>query len=189
MTTFLALLGLIFFMALLGLLLGYFAQRFHNESDPIVEKIEAVLPQTQCGQCGFAGCKPYAQAIAAGKADINRCPPGGEEGVAKLAELLGVTAKPLDTEVGAPKPPQVAWIVEDWCIGCTRCIQACPVDAIVGSTQRMHTVLSAECTGCELCIAPCPVDCIVMKPRDAAFWQWQPPQTPLESTQEHHETL
>lgn len=131
-----ALFLLLALIALCGLLLGYFAQKFKIEGDPIVEKIEAVLPQTQCGQCGFAGCKPYAQAIAKGEADINRCPPGGQEGVQKLADLLGLEAKPLDAEVGEEKPPQVAFIVEDWCIGCTKCIKACPVDAIIGSNQK-----------------------------------------------------
>lgn len=171
-----ALFLLLALIALCGLLLGYFAQKFKIEGDPIVEKIETVLPQTQCGQCGFAGCKPYAQAIAKGEADINRCPPGGQEGVQKLADLLGLEAKPLDAEVGEEKPPQVAFIVEDWCIGCTKCIKACPVDAIIGSNQKMHTIIADECTGCELCVDPCPVNCIVMKPRDATLWQWTQPQ-------------
>lgn len=170
-----ALLGLLLLIALFGLLLGYFAQKFKIEGDPLVEKIDAVLPQTQCGQCGFAGCKPYAQAIAKGEADINRCPPGGQEGVEKLAELLGVEPKPLDAALGEEKPPQVAFIIEDWCIGCTKCIKACPVDAIIGSNQKMHTIIAEECTGCELCVEPCPVDCIVMKPRDATLWQWTAP--------------
>jgi electron transport complex protein RnfB len=130
----------------------------------LIEKIDAILPQTQCGQCGFPGCKPYAIAIAAGNADINQCPPGNEEGIQKLADLLGVEPKPLNTAHGLPKPKSIAFIDEQICIGCTFCIQACPVDAIVGAAKKMHTVISIECTGCELCIAPCPVDCISMLP-------------------------
>ena len=168
--------ALLALFALFGLLLGYFTQRCPSDDEPIVAKIDAVLPQTQCGQCGFPGCKPYARAIADGRADIDRCPPGGQEGVERLAALLGVAAKPLDTGRGEEKAPQVAYIVEDWCIGCTKCIVACPVDAIVGARRKMHTVIGEECTGCELCLAPCPVDCIIMKPRDTPPWQWQKPQ-------------
>ena len=130
----------------------------------LLEKIDAILPQTQCGQCGFPGCKPYAIAISEGHADINQCPPGNEEGIQKLADLLGVKPKPLNTAHGLPKPKSIAFIDEQICIGCTFCIQACPVDAIVGAAKKMHTVISTECTGCELCIAPCPVDCISMLP-------------------------
>ena len=168
-----ALLLLLGIVALCGLLLGYFAQKYKIEGDPLVEKIDAILPQTQCGQCGFPGCKPYAQAIAKGEADINQCPPGGQEGIDKLAELL----KPLDAENGEETPPQVAFIIEDWCIGCTKCIKACPVDAILGSNQKMHTIISDECTGCRLCVDPCPVNCIIMKPRDPK-WNWDKPQDP-----------
>lgn len=126
------------------------------------DAIEALLPQTQCGQCGYAGCRPYAEAIAAGEA-INRCPPGGERTVAALADLLHTPALPLD--VDTPPPPRaVAFIREAECIGCTKCIQACPVDAIVGAAKLMHTVIAAECTGCDLCVEPCPVDCIDMRP-------------------------
>ncbi|HVK55056.1 MAG TPA: electron transport complex subunit RsxB [Burkholderiales bacterium] len=128
----------------------------------LVEKIDAILPQTQCTQCGYAGCKPYATAIASGEADINQCPPGGEEGIRELAALLGVKPKPLNETHGITKPKSVAIIDESTCIGCTLCIQACPVDAIVGAAKQMHTVIASECTGCELCIAPCPVDCIDM---------------------------
>ena len=128
----------------------------------LTEQIEALLPQTQCGLCGYAGCQPYAEAMATGTADINRCPPGGVEVIADLARLLGVTPKPLDATCGVNKAPAVALIDEAWCIGCTLCIQACPVDAIAGAANVMHTVIAAECTGCELCIAPCPVDCIQM---------------------------
>lgn len=128
------------------------------------DRIDAVLPQTQCRKCGYAGCRPYARAIAAGESDINRCPPGGEAGIRELAGLLGRPFKPLDPEVGAAQPPAVAIIDEELCVGCTLCIQACPVDAIVGSSKQMHTVISALCTGCELCLPPCPVDCIRMEP-------------------------
>ncbi len=130
----------------------------------LIEKIDAILPQTQCGQCGFSGCKPYAIAIAEGRADINQCPPGNEEGIQQLADLLGVKPKPLNTAHGLPKSKSIAFIDEQVCIGCTFCIQACPVDAIVGAAKKMHTVIGVECTGCELCIAPCPVDCISMIP-------------------------
>lgn len=166
---------LLLIMITFGLLLGYFAQKFKLDKDPLVDKIDAILPQTQCGQCGFPGCKPYAEALAKGDADINQCPPGGQEGVDQLAELLGVDSKPLDESHGEEKPAQVAYIIEDWCIGCTKCIKACPVDAIIGTNQRMHTIIEKECTGCELCIPPCPVDCIVMKPRHAEDWQWEKP--------------
>jgi Na+-translocating ferredoxin:NAD+ oxidoreductase subunit B len=129
-----------------------------------IDQINAILPQTQCGQCGYKGCKPYAEAIALGQADINQCPPGGEENIIELANLLGLQAKPLNPEFGTHKPKQLAFIVEEDCIGCVKCIAACPVDAILGAAKMMHTVIFAECTGCELCVAPCPVDCIVMKP-------------------------
>jgi len=135
-----------------------------QESPTLVDQINALLPQTQCGQCSFQGCRPYAEAIASGVADINQCPPGGDEGIRDLADLLGVSPKPLNTEFGLHKPPSVAFIIEKDCIGCVKCIAACPVDAIVGAAKLMHTVIASECTGCELCIAPCPVDCIVMQP-------------------------
>ena len=135
---------------------------------PLAERIDALLPQTQCTRCGFEGCRPYANAVAAGEADIDQCPPGGDEGVARLAHALGRAAKPLSPAFGPAMPPQVAVIDEATCIGCTKCIQACPVDAIVGASQRMHTVIASWCTGCELCIPPCPVDCIALHP-SAAF--------------------
>jgi len=160
----------------LGGILGWAAIRFRVEEDPLVEKIDAILPQTQCGQCGFPGCKPYAEAIAKGEADINRCPPGGEEGVKRLAELLGVEPKPLGEGL-EHKPKSVAVIDEDLCIGCTLCIQACPVDAIVGAAKQMHTVVPELCTGCELCVQPCPVDCIQMEviKEDVTTWKWRYP--------------
>ncbi|MES2820432.1 MAG: electron transport complex subunit RsxB [Pseudomonadota bacterium] len=132
----------------------------------LIEAIDTLLPQTQCGRCGHPGCKPYAQGIAEGEA-INKCPPGGVESIAALAALLGVPPLPLDIERG-PAPAQVAYIREAECIGCTKCIQACPVDAILGAAKMMHTVLVDECTGCDLCVAPCPVDCIEMRPLPAS---------------------
>lgn len=126
------------------------------------DAIDALLPQTQCRQCGYDGCRPYAEALAAGRAEINQCPPGGEDGIRDLATLLNMPFKPLDPQFGVIRPPAVAFIDEQACIGCTLCIQACPVDAIVGAPKRMHTVLLDECTGCELCVAPCPVDCIAI---------------------------
>jgi len=158
--------------AFLGLLLAYAAHRLKVQEDPLVEQIDALLPQTQCGQCLYPGCKPYAEAVAKGEAEINQCPPGGEAGVAALAELLGVESKPLNTELGEQKPPAVAFIIEQDCIGCIKCIPPCPVDAILGASKHMHTVISAECTGCELCIAPCPVDCIIMRPIEEIPSQW-----------------
>lgn len=161
----------------IGAALGFAAVKFRVEGDPLVEKIDAILPQTQCGQCGFPGCKPYATAIANGEADINQCPPGGEDGIRKLAELLGREAKPLNAENGTIKPKSVALIDENTCIGCTLCLQACPVDAIIGAAKQLHTVAPALCTGCELCIAPCPVDCITMEtlPETLENWKWRYP--------------
>ena len=133
-------------------------------STELIERIDRLLPQTQCGQCGFDGCRPYAEALAGGEAGVDQCPPGGDAGARALARLLGVEARPFDRERGEHKPGMVAMIVEADCIGCTKCIQACPVDAIVGASRLMHTVIAPLCTGCELCIAPCPVDCILMQP-------------------------
>ena len=131
----------------------------------LIQRIDALLPQTQCGKCGHPGCKPYAQGIAQGEA-INKCPPGGAETIAALARLLRVPVLQLDTERGQA-PAQVAYIREAECIGCTKCIQACPIDAILGAAKLMHTVIVDECTGCDLCVAPCPVDCIEMRPLPA----------------------
>lgn len=153
----------------IGLVLLLSARRWRPDEDSVVEQINAVLPQTQCGQCNYPGCRPYAEAIAAGKADINQCPPGGQAGVEALAELLGREPKPLDTSHGEHKPPQIALIDEDRCIGCKLCIQACPVDAIIGAAKMMHTVIEADCTGCELCLPPCPVDCIDLIERPKPF--------------------
>ena len=159
---------------ILGAALGYASIKFKVEGNPLVEKIEAILPQTQCGQCGYPGCKPYAEAIAEGEAEINLCPPGGQEGVAMLADLLGREVKPLDAE---EKPKQVAIIDEQTCIGCTLCIQACPVDAIVGAAKQMHTIIGSLCTGCELCLKPCPVECIRMEVIEETIdnWKWKYP--------------
>ncbi|MEY2700540.1 MAG: hypothetical protein RIQ52_1295 [Pseudomonadota bacterium] len=173
----LGVIALVLIFALLGSVLGFSARRFRVEGNPLVEKIDAVLPQTQCGQCSFPGCRPYAEAIARGDADINQCPPGGQDGVDALAELLGVESKPLAAEPRAEAGPVVALIDENTCIGCTLCIQACPVDAILGSAKHMHTVIASECTGCELCLPPCPVDCISIVPvkTGIADWKWPAP--------------
>ncbi|WP_323016772.1 RnfABCDGE type electron transport complex subunit B [Castellaniella sp.] len=130
----------------------------------LIDALDALLPQTQCGQCGFDGCRPYAQAMAEGRADTNRCPPGGPQTIAALSLQLHTPAQPLDPNCGVHQPFRVALIDEEHCIGCTLCIQACPVDAILGSNQSMHTIIEADCTGCELCVTPCPVDCITMVP-------------------------
>jgi electron transport complex protein RnfB len=172
-----ALLALVGMGLVFGALLGYAAVKFRTEGNPISEQINAILPQTQCGQCGYPGCRPYAEAIAGGEA-INRCPPGGEATIAQLADLLDVEAIPLDAEHGEEKTaPTVAFIREDECIGCTKCIQACPVDAILGAAKQMHTVISSECTGCDLCVEPCPVDCIDMISEEVTLqtWHWDLP--------------
>jgi electron transport complex protein RnfB len=134
----------------------------------LIAQLDAALPQTQCRQCGYAGCRPYAEAMAARRAGTNQCPPGGIEAARALASILGVPYAPVDIRFGISKPPAVAVIDEALCIGCTLCIKACPVDAIVGATRLMHTVVAAQCTGCELCLPPCPVDCITMVPAAAA---------------------
>ena len=144
-----------------------------NRRRPLAMRIDAVLPQIQCGQCGFDACRPYAQAVAHGEA-INRCPPGGDRVVRKLARLTRRPVVPLDTTRGEHKPPQLAVIDEASCIGCTLCIQACPVDAIVGAPKLMHTVLADACTGCELCLPPCPVDCIDLVPAGRRAPAWLP---------------
>lgn len=173
---------------LFGLILGFAAIRFKVEADPVVDKIDAILPQTQCGQCGYPGCRPYAEAIAAGEAEINQCPPGGQAGVVALADLLGREVLELDPEHGEEKAEATVVVIdENTCIGCTLCIQACPVDAIVGAAKQMHTVIESECTGCNLCIPPCPVDCIHITPlkRELSEWKWQLPAAPLLETSEH----
>lgn len=159
--------------AAFGALLGFASVKFKVEGDPIVEQIDEILPQTQCGQCGYPGCKPYAEAVANGEA-INKCAPGGDDTIRKIADLMGVDYQPLDDTPATENTPKVAFIIEEDCIGCTKCIQACPVDAILGAARQMHTVIADECTGCDLCVAPCPVDCIKMLPvrQTTRNWQW-----------------
>ncbi len=142
-----------------GLALSFAARRLPYDEDELVEQVNDLLPQTQCAQCGYPGCRPYAAAVVDGTAAINLCPPGGEETLRRLADLLGRDIIPLVASV----EPSVAVIDEALCIGCTHCRNACPVDAIIGTHQLMHTVIASECTGCELCVAPCPVDCISMR--------------------------
>jgi Na+-translocating ferredoxin:NAD+ oxidoreductase subunit B len=183
-----ALLALTGLAAACGALLGYAARRFAAAGRPVpdanavADAINDLLPQTQCGQCGHPGCRPYAEAIAAGEA-INKCPPGGTAGIRALAALLGVEPLPLDEEHGEEKTaPMVAFIREEECIGCTKCILACPVDAILGAAKQMHTVISELCTGCDLCVEPCPVDCIDMIGQRESLhtwrWQWPDPLNP-----------
>jgi electron transport complex protein RnfB len=159
-----------------GAILGFASIRFRTEGNPLADQINQILPQTQCGQCGYPGCKPYATAIADGDA-INKCPPGGQETIDALADLLDVESMTLDAEHGEEKAPKVAFIREEECIGCTKCIQACPVDAILGAAKLMHTVIADECTGCDLCLDPCPVDCIDMIERKTGIqhWRWELP--------------
>ncbi|PCI61678.1 MAG: electron transport complex subunit RsxB [Gammaproteobacteria bacterium] len=173
MTILIAILVLGSMCVIFGALLGYAAVKFKVEGDPLVEQLDALLPQTQCGQCGYPGCKPYAEAIANGEA-INKCAPGGEETIKKIANLMGVEVQPLDESHSQDNTPKVAFIIEEDCIGCTKCIQACPVDAIIGAAKQMHTIIIDECTGCDLCVAPCPVDCIKMIPMKQTTnnWQW-----------------
>jgi electron transport complex protein RnfB len=172
-----AILALGMLATLIGVVLGYAAIRFRVDSDPVVDQIDALLPQTQCGQCSYAGCRPYAEAIAAGEADINQCPPGGDATIKALADLLGQDPKPLNPEHGKHTEKTVVLIDEQVCIGCTLCIQACPVDAIVGAAKQMHTVIRNECTGCNLCIPPCPVECIHVVPLQPTIrnWVWPMP--------------
>ncbi|UQB43013.1 electron transport complex subunit RsxB [Thiomicrospira microaerophila] len=180
------LIGIVIFLGLsvvFGLLLGYAAVRFKVEGDPVAELIDKKLPQTQCGQCGYPGCKPYAEALAKGEAEVNLCIPGGEPTMLEIAELLQVEPKAMEAEATEPKPPMVALINEDLCIGCVLCIKACPVDAIIGATKMMHTVIKKECTGCELCIPVCPVDCIDMVTEQPSpqNWKWPEPKSLTES--------
>ncbi len=169
-----ALLVLVGLAAVFGVILGYASVRFKVKGDPLADQVDSLLPQTQCGQCSYAGCRPYANAIAKGEAPINKCPPGGETTMLALADLLDLEPMELDEEAGvATEIPEVAIIVEKDCIGCTLCIQACPVDAIMGAAKQMHTVIEAECTGCELCLPPCPVDCILMVPIKITVDNWK----------------
>lgn len=186
MTILYAVLALLVLGLIFGAILGYASIRFKVEGDPLVDQVDQILPQTQCGQCGYPGCRPYAEAIANGDA-INKCPPGGEVTVKKLADLLGVEPPQEENETLTEHVKKVALIHEDACIGCTKCIQACPVDAIVGSTRQMHTVISSECTGCELCVAPCPTDCIEMRPigQTTRNWNWEFNRIPVVEVESH----
>lgn len=174
-----AIIALTLLAAAFGVLLGWGAIRYKVEGDPVTDRINNMLPQTQCGQCEFSGCKPYAEAMAKGEAEINRCVPGGEATMLALADLLDVDPVPLEGGEEAAEPVRMLAVIdEETCIGCTKCIQACPVDAILGAAKHMHTVIGDECTGCELCLPPCPVDCIDMVPvdKDLNSWQWPFPQ-------------
>jgi len=164
--------------AFFGLLLGYSAIRFRIEGNPIADQIEALLPQSQCAQCGQPGCKPYAQAVANGEAEINLCAPGGEAVMLALADLLG--REPVALGTALAKTKSFALIDEQLCIGCTKCLQSCPVDAIVGATKQLHGILASECTGCGLCVPLCPVECIRMVPvtETLATWKWPYPAPP-----------
>jgi electron transport complex protein RnfB len=161
--------------AAFGLLLGYSAIRFRVEGDPIADQIDTILPQTQCGQCGYPGCRPYAEAVAKNDEEINKCVPGGEAVVLALADLLG--KEPVAVDPAAEKPKALAVIDEQECIGCTLCLQACPVDAIMGAAKQLHVIIASECTGCELCLKPCPVECIHMVPipETVGNWKWPYP--------------
>lgn len=176
--------GALLILALIfGAILGFAAVRLRVEGNPIVDQINELLPQTQCGQCGHPGCRPYAEAIAKGEA-INKCPPGGQTTINNLAALLDREPETLDAEHGSESVAKVAFIREAECIGCTKCIQACPVDAILGSAKQMHTVISDECTGCDLCVAPCPVECIEMRPIATTpnSWTWSMPKSLIIAT-------
>ncbi|WBM72480.1 electron transport complex subunit RsxB [Buttiauxella sp. WJP83] len=166
----LGLLGLVF-----GLILGYASRRFLVEEDPIVDKIDELLPQSQCGQCGYPGCRPYAEAVGNQGANINLCAPGGEAVMQKIATLLNVDPQPIDGDGQAQEPVRMLAVIDEPnCIGCTKCIQACPVDAIVGATRAMHTVISDLCTGCNLCVDPCPTRCIELRQVETTTesWKW-----------------
>jgi electron transport complex protein RnfB len=162
---FLAILTLAILFGLLGWLLESINAEIKPDDHSLAREIEALLPQTQCAQCGFPGCRPYAEAVAAHQAEINQCPPGGDTLIQSLADLLGREPLAPDQTRRPQQDPQVAFVIEPDCIGCALCLKACPVDAILGAPRYMHTVIAEECTGCELCIPSCPVDCIVMQPR------------------------
>jgi electron transport complex protein RnfB len=159
-----ALLTIVILVATIAIGLSLASARLGGNRDQAVERLNQLLPQTQCGQCGYPGCRPYAEAIVAGAAAINQCPPGGEATILAIGHLLDRPPTPPDPDFGNAKPAQVAVIAENICIGCGLCLQECPVDAILGAPHYMHTVIDTECTGCELCVAPCPVDCITMEP-------------------------
>ena len=178
MSTLIALLLLLLVMGATGALLAWLTQREAGDSHAaLIDAVNQRLPQTQCAQCGYPGCRPYAQAIIEHNVPINRCPPGGDATINELATLLGRGSVPLDDTLAEHKAPQVALIDEAACIGCALCIKACPVDAIVGAAKFMHTVIADDCTGCELCLPPCPVDCIELLPRNLPLSRWQYPPT------------
>lgn len=181
----LSVLGLLF-----GLILGYASRRFAVADDPVVEKIDEVLPQSQCGQCGYPGCRPYAEAVGINGEKINRCAPGGEAVMLKIATLLNVEPQPIDGDAAAQEPVRMLAVIDEPnCIGCTKCIQACPVDAIIGATRAMHTVVSDLCTGCNLCVDPCPTRCIELRPVETTThnWKWDLHTIPVRTIAvEHH---
>ena len=152
----------------LGAALGWAATRLRPDTDSLAARIDALLPQTECGQCRYPGCRPYAEAIARGEAETDRCPPGGDSTARALADLLGRERRPVNPEFGVTGTATVAVVDEARCIGCALCLPACPVDAIVGAPRFMHTVIEAQCTGCGLCVQPCPVDCIALTAPSAA---------------------
>ncbi|PCJ45312.1 MAG: electron transport complex subunit RsxB [Moraxellaceae bacterium] len=172
-----AIISLVALALIFGSVLGYAAIKFATDDDPVADQIDALLPQTQCGQCGHPGCRPYAEAVANDEDEINKCIPGGEDTIQAMADLLGKDFIPLDAdESDVNDTPVVAYIREDECIGCTKCIQACPMDAILGAAKQMHTVIVDECTGCDLCVEPCPVDCIDIIPEKQTQQSWAWPQ-------------
>ena len=161
---------------MIGVILALASRYFHVDGDPLADNIDALLPQTQCGQCGFPGCRPYANAVASEEAEVNQCVPGGERTMQEIADIMGVEPKEIEKEETAP---MVAYIREDECIGCTLCIKACPVDCIIGAPKQYHTIIADQCTGCALCLEPCPVDCIDMVevPEPLEYWSWPVPGT------------